>query len=90
MRFPDYTKQFKRDFKKYESRGKDMAKMEQAMILLLTESPLPEKYRDHQLKGVWQEFRELHIEPNWLLVYKIVGDRVIFTRTGTHADLFSL
>ncbi len=90
MRTPDYTGQFKRDFKKIESRGKDIAKMEEAMFLLLTEAPLPQRYKDHALKGSWKHFRELHIEPDWLLVYKIFGNVVIFSRTGTHADIFSM
>jgi mRNA interferase YafQ len=90
MRTPDYTGQFKRDFRKLESRGKDMAKMEEAMFLLLTEAPLPERYKDHALKGSWRHYRELHIAPDWLLVYKIIGDIVLFARTGTHADIFSL
>ena len=90
MRKPDFTGQFKRDFKKTESRGKDMAKMEEAMSLLLTETPLPQRYKDHALKGSWRSYRELHIEPDWLLVYKIIDDTVQFTRTGTHTDLFSM
>ena len=90
MRTPDYTGQFKRDFKKVESRGKDIAKMEEAIFLLLTEASLPQRYKDHALKGSWKHFRELHIEPYWLLVYKILGNVVLFSRTGTHADLFSM
>lgn len=90
MRKPDYSTQFKRDFKKAENRGKDMPKLERAMALLLAETVLPSTYKDHQLKGVWKHYRELHIEGDWLLVYKIVGDTVVFARTGTHADLFSL
>ena len=90
MRRPDYTGQFKRDFRKMESRGKNMAKMEEVMAYLLAETPLPQRYKDHVLKGAWQSYRELHIEPDWLLVYKLVDETVLFTRTGSHADLFSM
>jgi mRNA interferase YafQ len=90
MRTPDYTKQFKRDFRKTESRGQDMSKIEDAMFLLLTEAELPERYKDHALKGSWQHYRELHIAADWLLVYKIIGNVVLFARTGTHSDIFSL
>ncbi len=90
MRTPDYTNQFKRDFRKAEARKKDMAKMEKAMFLLLTEAALLPEYRDHALKGVWKLHRELHIEPDWLLIYKIDGNDCIFSRTGTHAELFSM
>jgi len=88
MRKPDFTGQFKRDFKKSEARGLDMAKLEKAMDLLLAAVPLPERYKDHPLRHNWKGFRELHIEPDWLLIYKIIGDVVLFSRTGTHSDLF--
>lgn len=88
MRIAGYTAQFKRDYKKAASRGKDMSAIEQAMYLLTMESQLPNNYKDHQLKGVWKIYRELHIGPDWLLVYRLVDDKVIFHRTGTHADIF--
>jgi mRNA interferase YafQ len=90
MRTPDYTGQFKRDFRKAESRGKDMSKLEKAMSLLLVNTFLPERYKDHALSGNWLHYRELHIAPDWLLVYKITGNVVLFARTGTHTDIFSL
>jgi mRNA interferase YafQ len=46
--------------------------------------------KDHPLKGDWQDFRELHIEPDWLLIYQITGNEIFFVRTGTHSDLFEL
>jgi mRNA interferase YafQ len=88
MRTPDFTGQFKRDFKKSESRGLDMAKIEAVMALLLADAPLPESYRDHPLRGNWKGYRELHIEPDWLLIYKITGNVVLFARNGTHSELF--
>ncbi len=89
MRIAGYTAQFKRDFKKAESRGKDMSKISEAMRLIASEEPLPQSYRDHQLKGRWKTCRELHIEPDWLLVYSLFEDKVLFQRTGTHSDIFN-
>lgn len=88
MRTPDYSTQFRRDFSKSEARGKDISRLENAMALVLAGFTLPLSYKDHQLKGEWKQYRELHIESDWLLVYKIVGEVVIFARTGTHSDIF--
>ena len=88
MRNPEYSGQFKRDVKLAEKRGKDLEKLKQAVRLLIDEKPLPASYLDHPLKGDWKGWRDLHIEPDWLLIYKIDGDRVRFERTGRHSDLF--
>ena len=87
MRTPEYSSQFKRDYKKVKSHGKDMSVMKAVMDLLLMEKSLPKKYKDHQLKGEWKLFRELHLESDWLLVYRIAENTVYFTRTGTHSDI---
>jgi mRNA interferase YafQ len=88
MRRPAYSGQFKRDVKLAQKRGKDMEKLKQSMRLLIEEQPLAREYLDHPLKGEWKGFRDLHIEPDWLLIYCIDGDTVRFERTGRHADLF--
>jgi len=88
MRKPEYSGQFKRDVKQAGKRGKDMEKLKEALRLLIEEATLPALYLDHPLKGEWKGYRDLHIEPDWLLIYKIVGDTVRFERTGRHADLF--
>jgi mRNA interferase YafQ len=49
---------------------------------------LPQRLKDHPLGGEWKSFRECHIEPDWLLIYKIDGDDLHLVRTGTHSDLF--
>jgi mRNA interferase YafQ len=90
MRNPVYSTQFRRDLKKVRQRTYDTRKLKVAINLLLDEAPLPERYHDHALKGKWKHYRELHIAPNWLLLYKISDDDCIFARTGTHADIFSL
>ncbi len=79
---------FKRDVKRAEKRGKDMARLRIVLSLLIDAAPLPTEYRDHPLKGDWKGYRDLHIEPDWLLIYCVEGDQLRLARTGTHADLF--
>ena len=88
MRSARYTGQFKRDVKQAEKRGKDMGKLRGVLALLLEGLPLPRELGDHPLKGEWKSSRDIHIEPDWLLIYSIEGDVVCFERTGTHADIF--
>lgn len=71
-----------------QKRNKDMTKLREAILLLIEGNPLPQRYKDHPLGGEWQQFRDCHIEPDWLLIYKIHGDDLHLVRTGTHADLF--
>ena len=88
MRRPAYSGQFKRDVRQAQKRGKDMDKLKVLLALLFEGEPLPAHYLDHPLKGVWRSFRDAHIEPDWLLIYRIDGETVRFERTGRHADLF--
>ncbi len=80
--------QFRRDVKRAEARGKNLGKLREILALLIRETPLPGRYRDHRLRGSWQRHREAHIEPDWLLIYRIDGDRLHLVRTGSHSDLF--
>ncbi len=70
-----------------QKRGKDMTKLRE-VILLIDGSPLPARCKDHPLGGDWKHFRDCHIEPDWLLFYKIDDDDLHLVRTGTHSDLF--
>ncbi|HEX5325663.1 MAG TPA: type II toxin-antitoxin system YafQ family toxin [Acetobacteraceae bacterium] len=79
---------FKRDVKRAEKRGKDMSALRTVLSLLIDAGSLPADYRDHPLKGDWRGYRDLHIESDWLLIYRIEGDELHLARTGTHADLF--
>jgi len=79
---------FKKDVKLAQKRGKDMGKLKAVLSLLIEQSPLPALYRDHALSGDWKGFRDLHIEPDWLLLYRIEGEELQLARTGTHSDLF--
>jgi len=85
---PVRSGRFKKDVKRAEKRGKDMAKLSAVLSLLIDMKPLPPAYRDHALKGNWEGFRDLHIAPDWLLLYRIKGTELQLARTGTHADLF--
>ena len=88
MRQVEYTGQFKRDLKKAKKRGKNMEKIKEPLRLLIEEESLPPVYRDHSLTGNWSGCRDLHIEPDWLLIYRVIGNLVRFERTGSHSDLF--
>jgi mRNA interferase YafQ len=69
-------------------RGKDTSKLGRLILLLLAEEPLPDRYDDHPLKGNWKGYRDAHIEPDWLLIYRVAGDELHLVRTGSHSDLF--
>lgn len=88
MRSISYSGQFKRDVEKIKKRGKNMAKLKHVIELLIDNKPLPERLKDHPLKNNWKGYRDLHIEPDWLLIYKTDVTNIHFERTGTHADLF--
>jgi len=65
-----------------------MSKLRELILLLLAGEALPERHRDHSLKGNWQSYRDAHIEPDWLLIYRVAGDELHLVRTGSHADPF--
>jgi mRNA interferase YafQ len=88
VRVPVRSGQFRRDVRQAEKRGKDVSKLRELILLLLAANALPERYKDHPLKGVWKGYRDAHIEPDWLLIYRVVGDELHLVRTGSHADLF--
>lgn len=79
---------FKKDVKRAQKRGKDMDKLKAVILLLLDDKPLEPRHRDHPLKGDWIGYRDLHIEPDWLLLYRVSETELMLARTGTHSDLF--
>ena len=81
---------FKKDLKIVAKRGCDITLLTNVIKLLAAGSPLPEKNRDHALTGSWVNYRECHITPDWLLIYKVEDDILVLTltRTGSHSDLF--
>ena len=88
MLTPVWSGRFKRDVRLAKKRGKDMDKLKAVLSLLIEQELLPASYNDHPLRGDWSGFRDLHIEPDWLLLYRVEGDELQLARTGTHADLF--
>ena len=83
------TSQFKRDAKKPKKRGKDTARLKTVIVLLAQHRDLPAKHKDHQLKAVYKDCRECHVEPDWLLIYRIEANVLQLIRTGSHSDLFA-
>ena len=83
------TGQFRKDYKRCKKRGLDMQLLAVVIDTLLAEKPLELKYRDHALTGNYTGFRECHIQPDWLLIYRADRDALILTatRTGTHSEL---
>ena len=88
MLTPVRSTQFKRDVKRAKKRGKDLSKLRTLLSLLIERKPLPASSFDHPLKGNWKGYRDVHIEPDWLLLYRVVGNELHLVRTGSHADLF--
>jgi mRNA interferase YafQ len=82
------TTRFRRDLKRIKRRGLDLDRLEGVIEALRDDQPLPPRYRDHVLAGEWQDNRECHVAPDWLLIYQTTDDEVILVRTGSHADLF--
>ena len=85
-----WTNQFKKDYKLAMKRHLNIALLDDIIRKPAACEQLPEKNKDHALTGDWIGQRECHIQPDWLLVYRIENDlRVLtLTRTGTHSDLF--
>ena len=88
----EFTSQFKKDYKLAIKRGLNPKELEAIITLLVNEQSLPEIYKDHALTNSrnYKDMRECHIESDWLLIYKIIKDKLILSliRTGSHSDLF--
>lgn len=84
------TTQFRKDYKLAMKRGRKVELLNTVITKLALGEPLDESNHDHPLTGNWVEYRECHILPDWLLIYRIESDILVLTlsRTGTHSDLF--
>ena len=82
------TSRFKRDVKKALRRNKDPETLKGLIKKLIKGQSLPANYQDHPLKGDYRDCRDCHIEPDWILIYRIKGNELHLIRTGTHTDLF--
>jgi len=83
------SSRFKKDLRLAEKRGYDISLIAEVIKTLAAGGTLPQRNKDHALSGDWQGFRECHITPDWLLIYKIMEEVLVLalTRTGTHSDL---
>jgi mRNA interferase YafQ len=85
-----FRKQFSRDLKLAVKRGKSLKKITAVIDLLRTQQPLPPSLRDHPLSGKYSGYRDCHVEPDLVLIYRIVQNQLqlICVRLGSHSDLF--
>ena len=85
----DRTPEFKKSWERYNRAGRhDMHELRDVMTLLWMGEPLPKEYLDHDLAGDWAGYRECHIRGDFLLVYQVTKEDVIFVDLGSHAELF--
>jgi mRNA interferase YafQ len=84
------SNRFQNDLKLMQKRGLDLSLLNQVIKMLADGISLPESNRDHELSSNWSGYRECHIQPDWLLVYRIEDDILVLalSRTGSHNDLF--
>jgi len=83
-----FTNNFKKQYQLQIKRGKNPEKMSEVIKIFVNNETFPTKYKDHSMKGDKIGLRNLHVEPDWILLYKIEEHDVIFMETGTHSDLF--
>ena len=83
-----YTTQFNKDYKKIKKQQKNLSKLTIVIEKLLNQQKLEPKYKDHSLSGKFMNHRDCHIEPDWILIYRLTEDKLILERTGSHSDLF--
>jgi mRNA interferase YafQ len=79
---------FERDAGRMKKRGEDMEKFTAVVEALGSRQPLAPALKDHPLKGDWLGWRDCHVAPDWIIIYKTTDSELILARTGTHADLF--
>ncbi|MGL2838116.1 type II toxin-antitoxin system YafQ family toxin [Helicobacter pylori] len=79
---------FKKDFKKLVKNGFDDSVLNEVILTLRKKEPLDPQFQDHALKGKWKPFRECHIKPDVLLVYRVKGNVLTLVRLGSHSELF--
>ena len=86
------TTKFEKDLKLMKKRGYDLKLLKEVIDILSNGEELSSKYKDHYLQGDYIGFKECHIKPDWLLVYKIDNNILVLTlsRTGKHSDLFQI
>lgn len=88
MRKAVVSAQFKKDLKRLSKQHVPLGDLDKVITILLNDDPVPAKYRDHMLIGNWKEYRELHISPDLLLVYRKTENILRLAAVGSHSDIF--
>ena len=88
MLTPVRSTQFKRDVRRAKKRGRDLTRLRTLLESLIRQEPLTARHLDHPLRGIWKGYREAHIEPDRLLIYRVEANALLLVRTGSHSDLF--
>ena len=88
MLTPVRSTQFKRDVRRAKKRGRDLTRLRTLLESLIRQEPLTARHLGHPLRGIWKGYREAHIEPDWLLIYRVEANALLLVRTGSHSDLF--
>jgi len=83
-----YTTQFKKDYKRIKKQQRDIGKLISVIDQLVSTQSLEKKYQTHMLIGTWKDHMDCHIEPDWILIFKLTEDALILERTGSHSELF--
>lgn len=83
-----YTAQFKKDYKRIKKQRKEISKLISVVDRLASAQKLEKKYLEHQLSGEWKNHKDCHIEPDWILIFRLTEDALILERTGSHSELF--
>ena len=84
------TTKFQKDVKRLKKRGYELSSLTKVIQILADGKNLPPQNRDHALSGNYAGFRECHIAPDWLLIYRQTDTELYLVATGTHSDLFGL
>jgi mRNA interferase YafQ len=85
-----YSRRFRKDVKLCRKQGKDMGKLREIFDIMLSGQSIPPRYKDHALVGKWKGFRDVHLEPDWVLVYCMEKDTIYLSATGSHSDLLKV
>lgn len=82
------TNAFEKDMRRFRKQGNDLDKLEAIVNLLQEQERLPARCRPHPLRGDWTGHWDCHVEPDWLLLYRLTGKELVLVRTGSHTELF--
>ena len=82
------TKQYKKDYKKAKKQNRNLAELKSVINLIVNQKAIPKNYNDHPLSGMLKGLRDCHIEPDFILLYKVKEDELILVRVGSHSELF--